>query len=183
MLRCPTDDTTLTLHRYGETLVGSCPACHGLWFERDQALRAHALDHTFEPPTERGDPLPPPPRRGTRGAVTGARVARRCAHCGERLRPRFIAEIEVDVCSRRRGIWLDAGEFAAIRGWYAREGPNLPRGRSVAARPVQTMTFTGSDLASQSGEFVLDVIVSGAAEAVFSFVGAIFEGLFDAIFD
>ncbi|HKG92325.1 MAG TPA: zf-TFIIB domain-containing protein, partial [Gemmatimonadaceae bacterium] len=169
-MRCPADASPLEYHQHGAIRFASCPQCHGLWFDRERQLSSSARDQSFAPPTP-GDPSL---------AFTAARpggAIRRCGKCGERLRPKFIAEIELDVCGRCHGFWLDSGEFEAIRGWYARQGRRP--GESIA-RPVHTAGVPDAiDAVSLVGEF----FVSGAAEAVFSFVGSLLEGLFDNLFD
>ena len=186
MLRCPADATPLTAHHHGTTRFGACPTCHGLWFERDRALASTARDHAFAPPDDEAGGRP----ARSVGAAAPHHGPRHCARCRQPLRPRFVAEVELDVCPRCAGLWLDAGEFQAIRGWYAREGPGRSGGKTVKPAAQRRQSAASSDIDGGSigamdviVEFVGEVVIDGSVRAVATFVGNIFDGLFDNLLD
>ena len=86
---------------YNKVELDYCPSCAGCWLDQGELellldLPAQALDLS---------------------AITAApRSKRRCPHCRKKLlREDFPhTDIEVDICPRDGGIWLDRGELVAI---------------------------------------------------------------------
>lgn len=89
--------------------IDCCPSCHGFWFDGEElgklfpssvlARRAFGLEA-----------LAPTP-----GFNAAERSCPRCAQVMKRTRA---LEVEVDVCRRCRGIWLDAGELLLLSRRY-----------------------------------------------------------------
>ena len=88
-----------TLHRANRT-VDYCPQCRGVWFDRAEleALLSVAVKDLSVPPEARD-------------------VPRTCPRCGEKLfRFRYPQTyVNVEVCRKCRGLWLDPGELKEIR--------------------------------------------------------------------
>lgn len=80
--------------------VDHCPECGGIWFDRGELERAipEAVEHLHPP-----DEAPP--------------VDRLCPKCVEPL-VRFQypqTYVQVDMCTKCRGLWLDVREYREIR--------------------------------------------------------------------
>jgi Zn-finger nucleic acid-binding protein len=102
-MNCPKCDGTRLKERRvkGKDLtVDVCPRCKGIWFERSELEKAMAVT---------GDPV-----RVPRGAAHGPS---NCPECGKPLHtfPYPDTQVTVDACKKCNGLWLDAGEFRAIR--------------------------------------------------------------------
>lgn len=103
-MKCPHDDTTLREVETGGFRVAGCPQCSGIWLTRDTLKQAIAARH----PADDLDPQPPP---SARPASTRRRL---CPGCRCQLAPRWLHGIEIDVCEKCHGLWLDAGELRQI---------------------------------------------------------------------
>jgi Zn-finger nucleic acid-binding protein len=99
--------------------AASCPRCHGLW------ISGPALAETRLPveqvPHESRRPGPPPPDAGPR----------RCPQCDALMRSETHAGLTIERCAACASVWLDAGEFDAVRRVLqptsqAPTGPRLP---------------------------------------------------------
>ncbi len=77
-----------------------CAQCGGVWLDKGEMglILKQSLDV---------DALP---------AGEGKKGNRRCPHCARRMRVVKMPgmEVEVDLCPREHGIWLDKGELKAI---------------------------------------------------------------------
>jgi Zn-finger nucleic acid-binding protein len=110
-IECPLCRTPMLEQPFGSTCVHFCSdGCGGLWFEADELKR---LDFK------------------TKGSGTGLKAALTvspkpampertlaCPHCSDELSTRCYErapEVEIDICNQCYGIFLDAGEFAALR--------------------------------------------------------------------
>jgi Zn-finger nucleic acid-binding protein len=80
--------------------VDHCPRCQGIWFDGGELSQAM-------PEADRQLPIP-------RNAV---RLQAPCPTCSKPLYafPYPGTRVVIEMCRRCRGLWLDAGEFAAIR--------------------------------------------------------------------
>ena len=81
-----------------------CEECAGIWFTRD-ALRPPSLDPSALPEASR-KPAPTARRQ---------RKIRVCPICSRHLEAERVEGVEIDRCSHCAGVWLDAGEYAAVR--------------------------------------------------------------------
>ena len=119
---CPVDGAAMAAHEHGDIHFEACPECHGLWFEREQ-LSASARAHDFAAPSAYGAAR----AGGESRRSTGGQL--RCPRCERPLLTKFLGDVELDVCLHCRAVWLDAGEFDAVRSWYAQSPPS-PRSTS-----------------------------------------------------
>jgi Zn-finger nucleic acid-binding protein len=62
------------------------------------------------------------------------------------LEPRFAGGIEVDVCPRCRGLWLDRGELERLLDEGGASAPVAPPARPAAPRPKKSRTKRLADL-------------------------------------
>jgi uncharacterized protein len=104
-MKCPHDDTALREVETGGFRVAGCRQCSGIWLTRDTLKQAIATRR----PVDNLDPHEPPPP--ARPAPTRRRLCPGC-HC--QLAPRWLHGIEIDVCEKCHGLWLDAGELRQI---------------------------------------------------------------------
>lgn len=104
-MKCPHDDTALREVETGGFRVAGCPQCSGLWLTRDTLKQAIAAPRG----ADNLDPHEPPPR-----ARPDPARRRLCPGCHCQLAPRWLHGIEIDVCEKCHGLWLDAGELRQI---------------------------------------------------------------------
>jgi Zn-finger nucleic acid-binding protein len=99
--------------------VDYCPRCKGIWFDGGE------LNHAM-PEADRQLPIP-------RNAV---RLQAPCPVCGRPLYtfPYPGTRVVIEMCRRCRGLWLDAGEFAALR--QARQHVEEPPISTEPAEPT-----------------------------------------------
>jgi Zn-finger nucleic acid-binding protein len=105
-MKCPVDDAPLREVERGGFKLACCSQCSGLWITRDTLKQAFASQHRPEKLDE-AECQPPLLKPGT------ARQ-RLCPCCNHQLAPRWLHGIEIDVCEKCQGLWLDAGELRQI---------------------------------------------------------------------
>jgi len=108
---CPHHGRALVARRIeGGSKVEVCPTCHGLWLA--PALVAGRVGHALRPDTAAA--LPP------------ARpfAALPCPVDGSGMRALRHRGVEIDLCARCRGVWLDAGELERLLLPAAAGGPD-----------------------------------------------------------
>lgn len=115
---CPKCNEPLLIVEFQGVEIDHCPDCRGTWFD------AGELELVVE--LAEGDPAQLRTMLDTEGARASEK--RCCPRCRRRLRVLKIGTppIEVDVCPGGEGIWLDAGELAAVvKQFSAREDTPL----------------------------------------------------------
>ncbi|MEQ2005941.1 MAG: zf-TFIIB domain-containing protein [Limisphaerales bacterium] len=105
-MKCPVDDTPLREVERGGFKLACCSQCTGLWLTRDTLKQAFASRHRPEKFDEAE--IQPPLLK-----LEPARQ-RLCPCCNYQLAPRWLHGIEIDVCEKCQGLWLDAGELRQI---------------------------------------------------------------------
>lgn len=103
-LRCPVEKSRLDAHFSEGVRFSACRRCSGVWLDRE----------TLRQQTARPLPRPRDQRRGGTVVTTAARD-RDCPQCTRRLTLVRVAGVEIDRCDTCGGLWLDAGEYDAIR--------------------------------------------------------------------
>lgn len=96
-LVCPRDGAALTKLTREETTIDQCPSCKGAWFDATEIKRVtrdNELAALAERVSKYADPSPFP-----------------CPRCGAACVANHVDEVEVDTCTKCRGVWLDAGEL------------------------------------------------------------------------
>lgn len=109
-MKCPVDDAPLREVERGGFKLACCSQCTGLWLTRDTLKQAFASHHRPEKLDE-AECQPPLLKPGP------ART-RLCPCCHFQLAPRWLHGIEIDVCEKCQGLWLDAGELRQIVANY-----------------------------------------------------------------
>jgi Zn-finger nucleic acid-binding protein len=113
-MKCPVDRAELVEELVGSTGFASCPECGGLWLPH--SARVDLVD-------------PQSLSQATRRVPEERRVRRKyraCPRCKISMAAQTIEGIEIDRCMTCDGIWLDAGEYDAVRhriGIEASDGP------------------------------------------------------------
>ena len=103
-MRCPVDRSELLQQQLGTANIAICRDCGGLWLTR-AARQAPSPDPTTLPEATRK------PREGS----APKRKFRLCPGCPNALTRERVEGIEIDRCKFCDGIWLDAGEYDAVR--------------------------------------------------------------------
>ncbi len=103
-VRCPVDRRSLTVKAVGRASFAICNECSGVWLTRE-ALEPRSIDPSALPEQSRR------PREPSRRA----RRARVCPECAQALQSERIEGVEIDRCVHCSGVWLDAGEYDAVR--------------------------------------------------------------------
>jgi Zn-finger nucleic acid-binding protein len=117
-LRCPDDEHLLRWIDQGVIGFALCKHCAGLWFERE-AIEA------------RGGDLATVPNRSRRpAAVRAPTKPRRCPACKSALSVFLVEGLEIDRCPSCGGVWLDPGEYDAVRAQLRKPAPSPRHPRS-----------------------------------------------------
>ena len=103
-MRCPVDRHTLSVQTIGAVSFATCSECAGVWLTR-KALVAPSVEPSA---------LPAETRR-TRTLEKRARRLRVCPECTQPLESQRVEGVEIDRCVKCKGVWLDAGEYDAVR--------------------------------------------------------------------
>src|SRR5205809_523853 len=102
-LRCPDDRLSLRIDDEGAVLFAVCDHCSGLWFERYAIERRDDIRAQIPESSARWN-------RRTRKITV-----RFCPACREPLGTLMIDGIKIDRCLACRGVWLDPGQYDAVR--------------------------------------------------------------------
>ncbi len=125
MQKCPVDRVELIEHLIGSTGFATCSECDGLWLPR--SARAELVD-------------PQRLSQATRRVPEEGHVRRKyraCPRCRVSMVAQTIEGIEIDRCMTCDGIWLDAGEYDAVRHRIGLE--------AVTDSPQEKRQFVGVD--------------------------------------
>lgn len=87
--------------------VDQCPGCRGIWFDESELATLLQATPSELKPLERGRADPDTDRQKARCPRDGRVLIR--------VRSTRNARLAVDVCPECRGLWLDGGEFLALR--------------------------------------------------------------------
>ena len=103
MLRCPVDGYPLAPQAIGPAPIAICEKCSGVWFAKEALIA----------PSVEPDALPP--RTRIAGTESRKRKTKSCPICRHSLLVESIEGIEIDRCIQCAGVWLDPGEYDAVR--------------------------------------------------------------------
>jgi Zn-finger nucleic acid-binding protein len=141
MLRCPADGYPLHLETVGAASFAVCENCSGLWLTRE-ALLSPSVDPSDLPRDSR---VPSQPTRRRRKIAS-------CPTCRRQLLPERVEGIDIDRCVHCAGVWLDRGEYDAVR--HHIEHPQA----GVTARPQLTGAESVAERVGEKVEVVLTVL-------------------------
>lgn len=98
-MQCPVCRTPMVILEFDDVEVDYCPSCEGCWLDRGELELL--LQETAQEELEI--------------STTGA-SKRRCPRCNKKMRSGDFPStaVEIDVCPRDGGIWLDRGELLEI---------------------------------------------------------------------
>jgi Zn-finger nucleic acid-binding protein len=102
-LRCPVDGHDLERRDIDRRPAAACRHCHGIW------ISGPAIAETQLRP----DQVPSESRRVTSGQSDA--TPRHCPLCDTRMRSEQHAGVTIERCAACDSVWLDAGEFDAVR--------------------------------------------------------------------
>ena len=158
-LRCPVDRSELLEQKLGAANIAICRDCGGLWLS-PKARMAPSVDPSSLPEvTQKASDASHPLRK-----------YKMCPACGITLISEKIKGIEIDRCTKCDGVWLDAGEYAAVRSRIEIQGvagrraktKNPPitsiRRRDEAKEPEESSGNTTMEALFGIVEFILDIL-------------------------
>ena len=149
MMKCPACETVLSQVTQSGVTVDVCDAgCGGTWFDQSELEK---FDESHESAGEALLDLRP-----KKPVPAANRTAKRpCPKCSGIVMTRHYftirEDIEIDECAACGGIWLDAGELAAIRNEFTTEAE-----RKQAADQYFAKLF-GQQLAEQAAKTQTEV--------------------------
>lgn len=98
---CPVDKKPMMILEYNDVELDYCPVCEGVWLDQGELelileMGDHKIDLSHMPDSKKSN--------------------RCCPRCRKKMiEGKFPGtEVEVDVCTRDGGIWLDKGELVEI---------------------------------------------------------------------
>lgn len=162
-MHCPLDDTALTPRPLGPRRIHECEKCHGVFIPDDlfpeirafSALKFHEHGRNFDGPD---------------GSPPSARVS--CVNDGGPMAAFVFKGVEIDVCPRCSGVWLDAGELEKIAAQVRpprKDKASTSESRLEVLEDAQDLADTASSI--DSG------IVDGVVDFVTDVVGSLFDGI------
>ena len=118
-MKCPRDGATLTNEKYeGDVVVNRCPSCSGIWLDSGELKTVQeTIEHDYSAELDRIDTV----GRAYEFARQEALPEIDCPKCGGDLNPReyaYCSQILIDRCADCGGVWLDAGEIAALEKFF-----------------------------------------------------------------
>jgi Zn-finger nucleic acid-binding protein len=132
MLRCPADGFPLAPRAVGSASIAVCEKCSGIWFTRE-ALLYPSVDPAALPPASR-TPIPATGRR---------RKDASCPICRRSLLAERIEGIDIERCVHCAGVWLDPGEYDAVR--HRIEDRHLAREPEAKSSSAKRFSFGVGD--------------------------------------
>jgi Zn-finger nucleic acid-binding protein len=102
-LYCPVCKTSMIILEYSEVELDYCPSCAGCWLDQGELeLILETSENIYD--LSRFNLSP--------------KSKRRCPRCHKKMHVDLFphSDIEVDICPRDGGIWLDRGELLTIAG-------------------------------------------------------------------
>lgn len=113
MLTCPTCLGPLVVVEFRDSEIDYCPACLGCWLDRGELNLLLKGDPATDPELDLSQ---------------GRRSVRPCPDCGVHMREGILApaQVVVDACPHRHGLWLDRGELQKIINAVAPGGDLAP---------------------------------------------------------
>jgi Zn-finger nucleic acid-binding protein len=137
-LRCPRDGAELSARHLGGRIHGfrieACEKCKGTWFDRGE-LRRVTHDAAIE--------------KMIRDYATSASNPIACVRDGSPMKRRKIEDVEIDVCAKCGGFWVDGGELEALEA-AARDVETGERGhpslyQALSPRDVAILAWIAPD--------------------------------------
>ena|SRR5258708_5902143 len=127
-MKCPRDGTVLDTRVYEAKIeVDECGQCHGTWLDEGEL---EAIQSTVE--RDYRAELGKQPD-SVSGAIDADRQKKRgviaCPKCNAEMDVRAYgmgSQIVIDVCPEGHGMWLDAGELAALEVFFEKSQADNP---------------------------------------------------------
>jgi Zn-finger nucleic acid-binding protein len=118
-MRCPADGSVMVRRDIDRRPAASCRQCHGLW------ISGSAIAETQLP----AEQVPLESRRG--GPQRPHAMPRHCPQCRTPMRSEQHSGLTIERCAACASVWLDAGEFDAVRLALLPQAPVPARPRSL----------------------------------------------------
>jgi len=118
--------------------IDECPKCHGTWFDRGE-LRLVTNDRAIE--------------ALIKDYATTAPNPIQCVRDRTPMRKRTIADVEIDVCQKCGGFWVDGGELEeleeAVQAVEAPPKEGVPLVAALTPRDVALLAWIAPDTLSR----------------------------------
>lgn len=107
-MQCPSCRQPMIILEFREVELDYCPACEGCWLDTGEL--GLILRGKKDVPEDWN-------------VTAEKKTKRRCPRCNGRMREGLLpgTNVEVDVCVKQHGLWLDEGELQAIAAARANE--------------------------------------------------------------
>ncbi|MFH0899858.1 MAG: zf-TFIIB domain-containing protein [Pseudomonadota bacterium] len=177
--RCASDGRAANLFAHlvgGDTLLDQCPACAGMWLDRDAFERLVAARRQESTVPLPGATSSPPP-----ASVDTKVVYLYCPECGEMMtRQNFgkCSGVIIDSC-RSHGIWFDRDELRRIVEFVARGGleESMRREAAELGRQIESRRTTLEMKAAESTPFQQHSSAGSTGYALAGLIGKLLERL------
>jgi len=141
-LQCPREGAELGGQQLGGRVLGFridvCPKCHGTWFDRGE-LRLVTNDRAIE--------------ALIKDYATTAPNPIQCVRDRTPMRKRTIGDVEIDVCQKCGGFWVDGGELEeleeAVQAVEAPPKEGVPLVAALTPRDVALLAWIAPDTLSR----------------------------------
>ena len=105
-MKCPKCSSTLDDKILGSTIYDRCNKCGGLWFDKDELYQIKKEKDWFDVDTSI--------ENANLKIKKGDSECPRCSKPLHTIKYEHETSIEIDICPKCQGIWLDAGGLQAI---------------------------------------------------------------------
>lgn len=118
-MQCPRDGETLVSETYeGDVVVDRCPSCRGIWLDSGELKTIQeTIEHDYSEQLNQINVV----ARAYEMARQKSLPDIRCPKCQGELNPKeyaYCSQILIDRCADCGGVWLDAGELAALEQFF-----------------------------------------------------------------
>ena len=124
--------------------AASCRHCHGLWISGPALAETQLPADKVPAESRRGDPQPAGPR------------PRQCPLCATEMRSEQCAGMTIERCPACASVWLDAGEFDAVRDTLLKD-----QATTGQPRPELGTGWTAFDALTEATIAVLPTLFDG----------------------
>lgn len=104
---CPRDGNVLRKKALGDSEGDACPTCGGIWLKFNTVKSLYESTYIHAPSKFYHDSKPNLDYRSWDSEIS-------CPVDGNRFRTYFFRNVEIDICSSCKGLWLDNGELEKL---------------------------------------------------------------------
>ena len=118
-MQCPRDGSALNSEKYeGDVVVDRCPSCHGFWLDSGELKSVQEIiEHDYSGQLNQINVVAQAYEFARQKTLPDIK----CPKCGGDLNAKeysYCSQILIDCCEDCGGMWLDAGELAALEKFF-----------------------------------------------------------------